>query len=267
MTASMTDGAASGAASGAPVGTEPTSVPVETLTDEELEVLAGPGGLVVRPFAAGFGSDEREVALRTAYRGLVARGIVEPPTPQARVDAVGEPGVELQVRRDVLSVVTLRAAARHVVAVARTTATYQDFWYAHVVDDVVLLEQVGADGLHRFALTTPDELPRLLVEAALHPDTGDQDGEPVPLDEDSGAPPTAIAERLGAALLRSDVVVRVPDDEHPVLLGLFTGPGAGWLVEARAGSDAPLVADPVRRADLEARLHREAARLLVGRQG
>ena len=46
----------------------------------------------------------------------------------------------------------LREAAHRVVAVARTTAATQDFWYAHLVDDVVLLEEVSRDGMHRFAL-------------------------------------------------------------------------------------------------------------------
>ena len=184
--------------------TDPTTVPVAVLTDEELAVLAGDGGLVVTPFAAGFDDAEREIALRTAYRGLVARGIVDPPTPQARVDAIGEPGVELQVRQDVLSVVTLRAAASAVVAVARTSVAHQDFWYAHVVEEVVLLEEVGTDGMHRFALATADQLPALVVGAVLHPETGDGSGEPdrARPGRDRAAARGRRAARHGAAALR-----------------------------------------------------------------
>jgi hypothetical protein len=117
-------------------------VPVEVLTDEELAILAGPGGLVVAPYLATLPEADREVALRTAYRGLLARGIVDPPTPAALAAAVGEPTVELQVRQDVLSLVALRRGASATVCVARSTVLGQDYWYAHVVRDVALVEQV-----------------------------------------------------------------------------------------------------------------------------
>ena len=244
--------------------TDPTTVPVAVLTDEELAVLAGDGGLVVTPFAAVFDDAEREIALRTAYRGLVARGIVDPPTPQARVDAIGEPGVELQVRQDVLSIVTLRAAASAVVAVARTSVAHQDFWYAHVVEEVVLLEEVGTDGMHRFALATADQLPALVVGAVLHPETGDGSGEPIELDPGATEPPLEIAERLGTALLRSDVVIRWAGDDNAPLLGLFTGPSGAWVVEAHEGSGDALVATPTTAEALASRLRGEVS-LVVAR--
>lgn len=228
-----------------------TAVPVETLTDEELAILAGPGGLVVAPYLATLGDAERETAVRTAYRGLQARGIVDPPTPRALADAVGEPSVEVRVRQDVLSLITLRRAARVVVAVGRTTLATQDYWYAHVVDDVVVVEQVGSDGLHRFALADADALVGLVTAASVHPECGDSAGEPVALPGDGSEPPLEVAEALGAALLRTDVVVRHADDRHPPLLGLFTGPGGAWVVEAREGSGTPPVARPAARAEVE----------------
>jgi hypothetical protein len=240
------------------------TVPLAVLTDEELAVLAGDGGLVVTPFSATFDDAEREVALRTAYRGLVARGIVDPPTPQARVEAIGEPAVELQVRQDVLSIVTLRAAASAVVAVARTTVVHQDFWYAHVVEEFALLEEVGTDGMHRFALAPVDDLPALVVAAVVHPETGDGSGEPIPLEPGATEPPLDIAERLGTALLRSDVVIRWIGDEQAPLLGLFTGPAGAWVVEAREGSGDALTATPSTREALESRLRGDVA-LVVAR--
>lgn len=239
------------------------TVPIGVLTDEELAILAGDAGLVVAPFSAGFDEAEREVALRTAYRGLVARGIVDPPTPQARVDAIGEPTVALQVRQDVLSIVTLRSAATAVVAIARTSVVHQDFWYAHVVQEVALLEEVGADGMHRFALAPVDDLPALVVAAALHPECGDGSGEPISLDPGQTEPPIEVAERLGGALLRSDVVIRWADDDHAPLLGLFTGPAGAWVVEAREGTGAPLAAAPSTRDALESRIRGDVAHVVA----
>ena len=82
--------------------------------------------------------------------------------------------LDLEVRQDLALVVALREGARLVVAVARTTATDQDFWYAHVVEDVVLLEEVSRDGMHRFASARDTALVDAgAVAAAVHPDAGD----------------------------------------------------------------------------------------------
>lgn len=225
-------------------------VPVEVLTDEELAILAGPGGLVVNPYLAELPEAEREVALRTAYRGLLARGIVDPPTAEALAAAVGEPTVELQVRQDVLSVVTLRRGAGATVCVARTTVLGQDYWYAHVVRDVVLIEQVSTDGQHRFALAAADTLGDLLLAAAVHEETTDGTGPEIEL-TDPAEPPTEVVEQLGSALVRTDVVVRTVDDREPELLGLFTGPGGAWALSAQAASGGPVTARPLTRAALD----------------
>ncbi|WP_282946418.1 hypothetical protein [Cellulomonas endometrii] len=237
---------------------EAAAVPVEVLTDEELAVLHGPESLVVQPHLATLPDADRALALRTAYRGLLARGIVDPPTAEALAAAVGEPTVELQVREDVLSLVALRRGAPAVVCVARTTVIGQDFWYAHVVRDVVLVEQVSADGLHRFALARADTLGDLLLDAAVHPGTADGSGPAIEV-PDPSEPPLEITERLGSALLRADVVVRTVDDRQPPLSGLFTGPGGAWLLSAREGDRGPVTASPVSREDLEAHVRDLAA--------
>jgi len=224
------------------------AVPVEVLTDEELAILARPGSIVVSPYLESLPERQREAVTRTAYRGLVARGIVDPPTAAAAGEAMsrGDGEVALMVRQDVRSIVALREAARVVVAVARTTAATQDFWYAHVVDDVAVLEEVGSDGMHRFALADAGRLPDLVAAAAVHPDAGDAVGAPVELTAEPGdpTPPDELLERLGAATLRSDVVVRWAGDREPVLVGLFTGPAGSWTTEVGAGSGAVPVAVP-----------------------
>ncbi len=219
---------------------------VDVLTDEELSVVARPGAMPVTPFLDDLTETDRETARRTAYRSLVARGVVEPPTPEAiaAATALRDGSVELMVRQDIRSVVALREAAQVVVAVARTTAATQDFWYAHLIDDVVLLEEVSRDGMHRFALAQDAALEELAVGAAVHPDAGDGDGPALPVEASVGdpTPPDAVLEQLGAAFLRADVVVRRPGDDQPPVFALLSGPDGCWCIEAGA---QPLVAEPV----------------------
>ena len=87
---------------------------VEVLTDEELSVVARPGPMPVLPFLDALPAAEHDVARRSAYRSLVARGIVDPPTPEAVVAATraADDSVDLPVRQDVRSVVALREGAR-----------------------------------------------------------------------------------------------------------------------------------------------------------
>lgn len=216
----------------------PEPVFVDVLTDEELSVVARPGAMPVTPFLSDLPDAEQETARRTAYRSLIARGVVDPPTPEAiaAATALRDGTVELMVRQDVRSVVALREAAQVVVAVARTTAATQDYWYAHLVDDVVLLEEVSRDGLHRFALADAQHLATLAVGAAVHPDAGDGDGPPLVVAAGAGdpTPPDAVLERLGAAFLRADVVVRRPGDTQPPAFALLSGPDGCWCIEAAA---------------------------------
>ncbi|MBA3782375.1 MAG: hypothetical protein H0X12_11065 [Nocardioides sp.] len=242
---------------------------VDVLTDEELSVVARPGAMPVMPFLDTLGEAEQETARRSAYRSLMARGIVDPPTPEAiaAATALRDGSVELMVRQDIRSVVALREAAQVVVALARTTAATQDYWYAHLVDDVVLLEEVGRDGLHRFALAEAAHLGDLAVAAAVHPDAGDGDGPRLPVDADAGdpTPPDAVLERLGAAFLRVDIVVRRPGDTQPPTFAVLSGPDGCWCIEGggldgEPPSAAPLTADAARArvADAVAAVRAEA---------
>jgi hypothetical protein len=249
--------------------TEREPVFVDVLTDEELSVVARPGAMPVMPFLDDLPEADRETARRSAYRSLVARGVVEPPTPEAiaAATALRDGSVELMVRQDIRSVVAIREAAQVVVAVARTTAATQDFWYAHVVDDVVLLEEVSRDGIHRFALAEDRALLALAVGAAVHPDAGDGDGPALPVEAGEGdpTPPDAVLERLGAAFVRADVVVRRPGDNQPPVFAMLSGPDGCWCIEAGPPSlvAEPLAADVARRrvADAVSSVRAEAVTL------
>lgn len=228
---------------------EVQTIALEILTDEELSVLVPDQGVVVSPVLDAVPAAQRDAVRRTAFRSLVARGIVDPPEPEA-VAAILESsaatsgadvGIDLRVRNDVLSALTLRQSASAVVAVGRTSSSTQDFWYAHVVEEIVLLEEVGSDGLHRFALGHARDLADLLVAAVVHPEAADGTGDDVELavTPDSEAP-TELVERLGQAYLRADVLVVTREAgapvERPDLTGLFTGPLGSWSVLSSPGS-------------------------------
>lgn len=242
MSTTVTDPAATDAA-------PELATPVVTLTDEELAVLGHAEGPAVTPYLADLTGAVRDQALATALRGLLARGIVSAPdgdgAPELQGDRVE---LDLLVRQDVLSVLTLRRGASAVVAVARTGAAVQDFLYVHVVAEFVLVEQVGTDGHHRFSLGRAADLPDLLVGAVLHPEaasgtTGDPVTLTVPAGEVAGpaavaVTPPALMARLGTAHLRADVTVLRPGatDGPGELLGLFTGPRGCWTARTAAGS-------------------------------
>ena len=214
---------------------EPRVRPVEVLTDEELSLLTYGPGAVVMPYFSEVAARDTELVQRTAYRSLVARGIVDPS------DGPGDGPARLKLREDVMTLVSLRQAATTLVAVARTMIDQQDFWYAHVVEDLVVLEEVSGDGLHRFALGFSRDLPTLLVDAALHPDATDGAGAEVSIDAmpDDEAP-TQLLEVLGRAHVRADVVVLTTDAKgrRPELTGLFTGPEGSWSVTSTPDTGA-----------------------------
>lgn len=245
-------------------GHELPTADLETLTDEELAVLSTVETVPVTPHLSEIPPPDRHRVVETAYRGLVARGIITPPDAQARAAArediaraetAGRTthgiGIPAQIREDVASIITLRQEAQTVVALARTFATWQDFTYLHVVDDVLLMEVVTSDGLHHFALRHREHLSATVLEAALHPEAGGVDGEPLALPVDAStdpSPPQELLEDAGEALMRCDVVVV----GRPEILGLFTAPTASWLFRTVFGSGEPVQVHPTSPVTLRA---------------
>jgi len=201
-----------------------TTVPVGTLSDAELALLApsrtATGRRPVLPLWSRLGPDQREDAVRRARGGLLARGVLEAGGPPA-------------LRRDLRSLLLLRGAATAVVAVARATPRAADHWYAHVVRDVALLEQVSDDGVHRFALTAAVALPETVAAAVLHP-LAARAVAPTPADETDWL--RADVEARGAGPVRRQAWV--------------SAPGGTWLGSAsrRGWVEEPSAPDAVRRA-------------------
>lgn len=211
------------AAPGAP-SAAPLPVPLGSLTDAELVALARPRSRVgprpVLPVWSRATPDQRAATVLRARRSLVARGLVD-------LTADGR----ALLRRDLRAVLALRASAPFVVAVVRTAPHGVDHWYAHVVDDAVLLEQVTGDGEHRFALAPFVALPGLVVGALLHP--GDRGpGGADPEDETDW--------------LRADLELRHPD--RATRRAWVSGPGGTWrITTGRPHRTIPEEPDAVRR--------------------
>ncbi|MBM6403466.1 hypothetical protein JQN72_04315 [Phycicoccus sp. CSK15P-2] len=235
-----------------PDGSGPLTV--GRLTDEELAVVAGLDDLAVLPVLGEMSDEHRDVAVRTAYRSLVARGLLEAPTPEEQAEAVrqaeaeGPDDVQVPVRvpESLSHVLALRRGAERAVAVSRTTSLGEEYRYAYLAADVVLEEHVTATGLHTFHVSRGESVVDTLAGWALHPEAGDGHGDPVLLPAaDDPAPPRELLETLGAALLRADLVLRVPGDEHPPMLGVFSGPAGTWLGRARLGGGSGVELEPV----------------------
>lgn len=167
--------------------------PLFALTDEEVLALTGrDSGPVVLPHLAGLRASERELAQRTAERSLAARQVIVPaPGPDSEPD---RHGTGVRVSAPVRPVLELRAGAPVVVVLHRllgapaTTSSPTGTppgppssvrqphgsaslsRYLHVVDAVVLTEDVTEHGVHTFGLTIRDELPAVIAEFLIPPD-------------------------------------------------------------------------------------------------
>ena len=137
----------------------------------------------------------------------------------------------------------LRQSAAAVVAVARVAPAASDHWYAHLVGDVVLLEQVGDDGVHRFALTAAAMLPTLVAAAVLHP---------------SATGPAGAGPEAETDWLRADLELRSARQTRR--LAWVSGPGGTWSL--RPGRTTPY-GDPVAPDDVR-RVLTEALATLAG---
>lgn len=236
------------------------------LTDEEVAVLAGRESVVVLPYLSSLPAESRDVATATAYRGLVARGMLEAPTPQEvreaeRTALREDTGVAYPVTmpENLAHLLSLRAGAGSIVCAAVSTALGQHFSYAHIVDDVALLEEVTGTGLHRFFLLDAERLPGQVGSWVLHPEATPGRGDEVirlpGAADDDPTPPDDLLERLGASLVRADVVVRSVDDGgHPELVGVFSGPEGTYVSVSTFGSNAPVVIRPTTSDDVAALL-------------
>lgn len=213
-------------------------MPLVDLTDEELAALDGPPvGLVVSPYLEELDQAARDIAVMTAFRSLVARGLVLAPTPEQATRAVraastageGLAAVEVEMAEVLSQVLTLRRVADRVVCIQRTAGQTRAWRYLHRVDAGLTLDElVEPTGLHRFALVATPALLDVVVDWIVPAGVDGRDGPEVALDAfmaAEGRADDALLERLADAHVLADVTVRSRGDAGPgLLLGTFAGP-------------------------------------------
>ena len=243
-------------------------MPLVDLTDEELAALDGPPvGIVVSPYLEELEPAARDVAVVTAFRSLVARGLVLAPTPEQAAAAAraavtaGEElaAVDVEMAEVLSQVLTLRRVAARVVCVQRTTGGSRAWRYLHRVDDEITLDElVEPTGLHRYALVATATLLDVLIDWVVPDGVDGPDGPEVALDASAaadGRPGDALLERLAGAHVLADVTVRSRDDAGPcLLLGTFAGPDGLHLSTTAFGTGGQVRLRPVSRRTLRAAL-------------
>ncbi len=222
------------------------------LTDEELAVLAGEDqGVVALPYLEELAGPARDQALHTAWRSMLARGMVE------LSGTSGEEAVDsgtAEVCADVSAVLHVRAGAPALLCLQRTLTEETLLRYVHLVDDTALVEDVLPEGLHRFGWLERAELEAGLQSFLVPADAVPGTGEPMTVDpqrlagnsESDDALTQVLAKDLGSPAVLVDATVRYEGDGGPgVLLGFSIGAVGCWMSRNDAGSGGSVQLDPI----------------------
>lgn len=223
------------------------------LTDEELSVLdpvPREQRLAIMPYLDDVDDVTRETATLTAFRSLVARGLVVPPT-AAEVEAATNSesttgSIDIEVHELISGLVQMRKGAPTIVCAQRTVAGRPDYCYWYVVsDDTAIEELVEPKGLHRFhALET--RLVRLALYGYLNPErVAGAAGEDHVVEAGvaaGGSTPAAMLEGLASAHTLGEFLVRTgrQPSEQPTMVAVASGPEGLLLAEMRCGSEEPV---------------------------
>lgn len=235
--------------------------PLLDLTDEEVAVLFGEGeSVVATPYLDAVPSTARPAVLHTAYRSLLARGLVRAghgDLLEAAVDRAVERGagrldLDLELADDLADIVDIRDGAPVLLCLQRTLANDPVLRYAHIVGDFVLFEDVLPAGLHRFAWLARSAFAACL-QAFLVPDDAADGPVAAPATLTMAAEDAPMLDLLGQAVVSVDATVRhVADDGPGVLLGLFLGPAGTWATRNSFGAHGEIVIEPVPAASVGA---------------
>ena len=202
-----------------------TSTPRLRLTDEELVLLGAEHPAVELPFLAGLKESERSVAIAVAYRSLISH------------DAVGDDGA-IRVPGHLLDLVQARQDAETVFALTGTDLR-RECWtgrYLIGIDDLLLVEDVGSDGLHTFQFVEPHTLPGLVHDwvAPLEPIAAQ--GDPIPV--------SRLGEPWGELRFRLDATVHRRARPRGRLIGALGGSAGTWLTDVEPGTPGEIELEP-----------------------
>ncbi|NDL58454.1 hypothetical protein [Phytoactinopolyspora mesophila] len=214
------------------------------LLDEHLAVLEGVLGgqrLVRLPTFEKIAEQNRDTALATALRSLVAQGAVRIENSDELDEAVrnGEPfvPVDLRLRPMLALLLDLRASAKRVLMAEQFVGAVREWWYLYSHGDfLTVLEKVTANGEHEFLYHSPavsaDYLP-YLVDRFRRAKT---DGEVLNLTTDDIKKRTVgpLAEAVEATECVTRLTALIPfdhgDPRHGEHIAAYSTPDALWFV-------------------------------------
>lgn len=223
---------------------------VAQLTDEETQVLMdGPGDPVIYPYLASLSRDESARARLAAERSLQARGllrfadeatvassaatdphVIDTESGTAVVDSSLSPVVA--VRRGALVILV---AHRTICRVGPTSPFGRELTrYLFVLDEVVVVEDVTAEGMHVLSIGSLSHLDELLSEFLVPPGAA-QAPESEPVVVQQSLPPAGVDASLHRPVLLAEVCLLTPwTVPEPAILALGSG-GCYRSGEASAG--------------------------------
>ncbi|MET8865604.1 hypothetical protein ABZW11_21925 [Nonomuraea sp. NPDC004580] len=161
--------------------------PLIRLTDEELAVLDPEETLVPKPHLSTMDAQQREWAMATALRSLVARETIEIDNIEdlaATLHGAPASTVDMRIRMDVDLALTLRRTADRALVIRQRSGAGTAFAHVHIhTANLLLVERITAGGMHVFTLANSVQDAVDLVQPLLDPfGVADRDGPSIPLD-------------------------------------------------------------------------------------
>jgi hypothetical protein len=214
-----------------------SSAPDVRFTDEELMLLSAGHPLVDTPYLSTLDEAQRTVATEVAYRSLCSHGAVA---------INGGAGMELP--ETVVTVLQMRASARQILLVSKSTADVEVLRYHHFGSDSVVLEDVSDDGIHDFRVIREDDLHPELEAFCTVVGSVDARGEPITLTEGSFRPRESVSDVWGEGVAQFDATIwraGAADPGNPLVIGFVLGTTGSWCsqrsLQSESGSGVELL--------------------------
>jgi hypothetical protein len=230
------------------------------LTDEELAVLDPEETLIPKPHLAAMDAQQREWAMATALRSLVARETIEIHNIEelaATLHGAPETAVDMRIRVDVDLALTLRRTADRALAVKQHSAAGTAYAHIHIhAPNLLLIERITAGGMHLFTLADNVQDAVNLIQPLLDPfGVADRNGPIITLD------PTALDREhvgpLATVIDNAQIVcelVLLSDPPGPMMTTYATNRAVWTVTVDRPHAPTGITARPVSHATLSASL-------------
>jgi hypothetical protein len=216
------------------------SVPLVTLTDEEMASVNADENTPFRPADAGerlrdLSPEARTAVLSTALRSLIARGLIEVPD-GAEADADGR--ITARPVGEMETILAVRRAPAAVVFVGQASYLAALHGFRDERASGFLEERIDAHGLHHFTLRTVDDAVAAVAGRA------DPDGQAPatgpapavgPASDQIPAGVTDALRELGPGVTRLDAYHSRPAGTRRIQLSVLVRPGSAHVVSSAFG--------------------------------